>query len=159
MKADDPRLEKSRKEMFERVERMNALTLAVLHSHLLTEQCMGDYLIATGKKPKWVRKQTFKNKMERCKKLAKNERGSEWWGVLGAANQLRNTIAHTLSSDRIAEKMKLLKEQYFACMTAEQTAGLADQPDDYIAQALSSRSLINTGGNQRRHRRHRLVFG
>jgi hypothetical protein len=60
---------------------------------------------------------------------------AELWGVLDAANQLRNTIAHTLSSDNIAEKMKQLKDRYLACLTAEQAAGLADQSDDYIAQS------------------------
>jgi hypothetical protein len=135
VKTDDPRLEKSRKEMFERVEKMNALTLAVLRSHLLAEQCMGDYIIASGKKPKWVQKQEFWTKMERCKKLAKDEGDGELWGVLDAANQLRNTIAHTLSSDKIAEKMRQLKDRFLACLTAEQAAGLADQSDDYIAQS------------------------
>jgi hypothetical protein len=135
MKTDDPRLEKRRQEMFERVEKMNALTLAVLRSHLLAEQCMGDYIVASGKKPKWVQKQKFSTKMERCKKLAKDEGDGELWGVLNAANQLRNTIAHTLSSEKIAEKMRQLKDRYLACLTAEQAAGLADQSDDYIAQS------------------------
>jgi hypothetical protein len=121
--------------MFERVEKMSALTLAVLRSHLLAEQCMGDYIVALGKKPKWVQKQKFSTKMERCKRLAKDEGGDELWGVLNAANQLRNTIAHSLSSEKIAEKMRQLKDQYLACLTAEQAAGLADQSDDYIAQS------------------------
>jgi hypothetical protein len=34
------------------VEKMNALVLAVLRSHLLAGQCMGDHIIASGKKPK-----------------------------------------------------------------------------------------------------------
>jgi hypothetical protein len=70
MKTDDPSLEKRRQEMFERVGKMNALTLAVLRSHLLAEQCMGDYII----------KQKFSAKMERCKKLAKDEGDGELWG-------------------------------------------------------------------------------
>jgi hypothetical protein len=65
MKSDDPRLEKTRQEMFDRVEKMNALTLAVLRSHLLAEQCMSEYIVASGKKPKWVQKQKFSTKMER----------------------------------------------------------------------------------------------
>jgi hypothetical protein len=36
--------------------------------------------------------------------------------VLDAANQLRN-IAPTLSIEKIAEKMKQLKERYFAFLT------------------------------------------
>jgi hypothetical protein len=135
VKTDDPRLEKSRQEMFERVEKMNALTLSVLRSHLLAEQCMGDYIIARGKKPKWVQKQKFSTKMERCKKLAKDEGDDELWRILDAANQLRNTIAHTLSSDKIAEKMKQLRDRYLAFLTAEQAAGLADRSDAYIAES------------------------
>jgi hypothetical protein len=40
MKTDDPRLEKARKEMLERIDKMDKLTLAMLRSHLLAEQCM-----------------------------------------------------------------------------------------------------------------------
>jgi recombination DNA repair RAD52 pathway protein len=106
MKTDDPSLEKRRQEMFERVGKMNALTLAVLRSHLLAEQCMGDYII----------KQKFSAKMERCKKLAKDEGDGELWGgVLNAANQLRNTIAHTLSPEKITEKMSQLKPPVGRC--------------------------------------------
>jgi hypothetical protein len=150
VETDDPRLEKSRKEMFERVKKMNALTLAALRSHLLAEQCMGDYIIASGKKPKWVRRQKFSTKIERCKKLVEDEGDGELWGVLDAANQLRNTIAHTLSSDMIAEKMKQLKDRYLACLTAEQAAGLADQSDDYIAESacLTCAGFIVTLTNQ-----------
>jgi hypothetical protein len=79
-------------------------------------------------------KQRFSTKMERCKKLAGNEGDDKLWGVLDAANQLRNTIAHTSSADKIADKMKQLKERFLACLTAEQAAALAGQPDDYIAQ-------------------------
>jgi hypothetical protein len=105
MKTDDPGLEKRRQEMFERAEKLDALTLAVLRSHLLAEQCMGEYIVASGKKPKWVQREKFSTKMELSKKLAKAEGDGELWGVLSAANQLRNTIAHDLSSDKIAEKM------------------------------------------------------
>jgi hypothetical protein len=134
VKTDDPRLEKSRNEMIERIEKMSALTLAVLRSHLLAEQCMGDYIIASGTKPKWLRKANFFDKMNRWKTLAKEEGDDGLWGVLNDANQLRNTIAHSLSSEKIAERMKKLKERYLACLTKEQADGLADQPDDYVAQ-------------------------
>ncbi len=40
MRADDPRLEESRKKLFERVERVNDLILAVLKNHLVVEQFM-----------------------------------------------------------------------------------------------------------------------
>ena len=38
----------------------------------------------------------------------------------------------------IAEKMKQLKERYFAFLTEEQAAGLFGQPDDYIAMSACS---------------------
>jgi hypothetical protein len=135
VKADDPRLEQSRQEMFERAAKMDALSLAVLRSHLLAEQSMGDYLLANGKKPNWVKKQNFRAKMETCKRFAKEDGANELWGVLNAANQLRNKIAHTLLSDKIAGKMKQLKDRYLACLTAKQAADLALQSDDYIAQS------------------------
>jgi hypothetical protein len=40
VKTDDPRLENARKEMKERVEKYNALTLSVIKSHLAVEQAM-----------------------------------------------------------------------------------------------------------------------
>jgi hypothetical protein len=135
MKTDDPRLEKARREMFERIDKMDKLTLATLRSHLLAEQCMNDYIVDSGVKRKWLRKKSFSDKMQKCKMLAKEEGKNPLWDVLEAANQLRNTIAHTLSMDRIAEKMAQLEENYLASLTEKQAAGLKDQPDDFIAQS------------------------
>lgn len=135
MKTDDPRLEKARKEMLERVEKMDKLTLSTLRSHLLAEQCMNDYIIASGVKRKWLRKKSFWDKMQRCKLLAKEEGKDALWDVLDSANQLRNTIAHTLSMDEIADKMARLKEKYLAAQTEQQASGLKDQSDDFIAQS------------------------
>jgi hypothetical protein len=73
--------------------------------------------------------------MLKCRVLAKEEGKDPMWDVLEATNQLRNAIAHTLSIDEIADKMARLREKYFACLTEEQTAGLKDQPDDFIAQS------------------------
>ena len=114
---------------------MDKLTLSTLRSHLLAEQCMNDYIVASGVKRKWLRKKSFSDKMQKCKLLAKEECKDVLWDVLDAANQLRNTIAHTLSIDTIADKMAQLKEKYLACMTEKQAAGLKDQPDDLIAQS------------------------
>jgi uncharacterized protein YutE (UPF0331/DUF86 family) len=88
---------------------------------------MSDYILSSGVKRKWLREKTFSDKMQKCKMLNKEE------NVLKAANQLRNTIAHTLSTDKIADKMAQLKEKYFASLTEKQVAGLKDQPDDFIA--------------------------
>jgi hypothetical protein len=135
VKTDDLRLEKARKEMTERLEKMDKLTLATLRSHLLAEQCMEEYILASGVKPRWLRKKRFWDKMQKCKRLAKEEGNDSLWGVLDAANQLRNAIAHTLSADEISAKMAALKEKYLACLTEQQAAGLKDQTDDVIAQS------------------------
>ena len=133
MRTDDPRLEKARKEMLEHVDNMNKLSLATLRSHLLAEQCMGDYIVASGVKDKWLRKKPFKDKIAKCKVLAKEESKDPLWHVLEAANQLRNTIAHTRSTDKITDSMAQLKSKYLASLTENQAAGLKDQPDDVIA--------------------------
>jgi hypothetical protein len=135
MKSDDPQLEKARKEMFARIDKMDKLTLATLRSHLLAEQCMNDYILASGGKRTWLRKKGFKEKMAKCKMHSKEESKDPLWDVLEAANQLRNTIAHSLSMDKIAEKMAELKGKYLASLTKEQAAGEEGQPDDYIAQS------------------------
>lgn len=135
MKADDPRLEKARKEMLERNDKMDKLTLATLRSHLIGEQSMNDYIVARGVKRKWLLKKTFWQKMQKCKLLSKEERNDPLWDVLDAANQLRNAIAHTLSIEKISDKMAQLKEKYLESLTEEQAAGLKDQPDDYLAQS------------------------
>jgi hypothetical protein len=135
VEIDDPRLVKAREKMFERAKKMDALTLAVLRSHLLAEQCMNEFIAAKGVKRKWLGRATFADKVKKCKLIAKTERDDPLWEVLYGANQLRNTIAHSLSSERIAEKMKQLRERYYAALTPEQAAGLADQSDDYVAQS------------------------
>jgi len=61
--------------------------------------------------------------MAKCKLLAKDESDAALWDVLDAANQLRNTIAHSLSVEKIAEKMKQLKERYFAFLTGGTSSG------------------------------------
>jgi hypothetical protein len=135
MKTDDPRLEQARKDMRERIDKMDKLTLATLRSHLVAEQCMNDYIVASGGKRKWLRKKGFSDKMQKCRMLAKEEGKDPLWGVLEAANQLRNTIAHSLSADKIAERMAKLKEKFLACLTERQVADLKDQPDDFVAES------------------------
>ena len=133
MKTDDPRLEKARKEMQERSDKMDKLTLAALRSHLVAEQSMNEYIVARGVKRKWLLNQTFSKKMKKCKLLSKDENNDPLWDVLDSANQLRNAIAHTLSMEKISDKMAQLREKYLASLTEEQAEGLKDQPDDYIA--------------------------
>lgn len=121
--------------MFERSEKLDALTLSVLRSHLLAEQCMNDYIRANGVKRKWIRDATFDDKMTKCKLIAKEHQEDPLWGVLKAVNLLRNTIAHSLVMDKIEQRMKELKEIYFNAVTPKQAEGLAGQKDDYIAQS------------------------
>jgi hypothetical protein len=135
MKTDDPRLEESRKKMFERVEKMNALTIAVLRSHLLAEQCMNDFILASGVKRKWLKKATFDEKLQKCKVITVREKDDPLWGVLKSANILRNAIAHTSDVDRIGLRMNDLKVVYLAALTPQQAQDLAEQPDDYVAQS------------------------
>jgi hypothetical protein len=135
MKTDDPKLEEIRKTMIERVEKMNALTIAVLRSHLLAEQCMNDFLVASGVKRRWLKEATFDDKLQKCKLIAKKERDDPLWGVLKSANLLRNTIAHTLDAEKIEQRMKELREIYQAALTPQQAEGVGGQPDDYIAQS------------------------
>jgi hypothetical protein len=99
---------------------------------------MIDYILANGVKRKWFSKKTFWHKMEKCKRLAKKEGKDLLWGVLSAANELRNKIAHTLEADKIADKMARLKEKYLASLTEKQADDLKGQPDDYIAMSACS---------------------
>lgn len=137
MKSDDPELEKRRQEMIDRVQKMDALILSILKAHLLAEKCMEDYILASGFKKRWLNKR-FSEKMKKCRTLAKSESVDPLWGVLEAANDLRNIVAHTLETEKINEKMSVLKTKYFACLTEKQADGLKDQPDDFIAMSACS---------------------
>lgn len=137
MKLDDPELEKRRQEMFDRALKMDALILSILKTHILTEKCMEDYLLASGLKKRWLNKR-FSDKMKKCKTLSKEEAKDPLWDVLQAANDLRNTVAHTLEIEKIKVKMAELKDKYFACLTEKQVDGLREQPDDYVAMSACS---------------------
>lgn len=104
MKTDDSRLETARTEVLERNEKMDALTLATLRSHLIAEQSMNDFIVARGVNRKWLLDKTFWQKMQKCKLLSKEERNDPLWDVLDATNQLRNAMAHTLSIEKINKK-------------------------------------------------------
>ena len=99
---------------------------------------MNDYLTANGVKRRWFRKKTFWDKMQKGKLVAKDEGKDLLWDVLDAANQLRNTIAHSLSIDKIEAKMATLKDKYLGLLTEKQAAGLKGQSDDFIAMSACS---------------------
>jgi hypothetical protein len=51
---------------FKRMENLDRLTLSVLRAHLGAEQCLNDYLKASGVKRKWFKNKTFWDKTQRA---------------------------------------------------------------------------------------------
>jgi hypothetical protein len=129
MKADDPRLEKSRQEAIERVNRINEMMLTVLKNHLAVEQLMDEFLTASGKKPKG----TFADKAQHCQNLKPPEVEAAVWTMLTKANQLRNKIAHTLDQPEIQVKMDDLRVAYLAALSDQQRPHLENLDDVRIA--------------------------
>ncbi|TYL83157.1 hypothetical protein [Bradyrhizobium cytisi] len=138
MKFDDPEFQQRIAEARQRAENMNALTLSILRNHLEAEQIMNDYITTNGVSKRKLRRMKFSDKMEKCKLFAKGEENEPWWGILNAANSLRNTIAHNLDADKIDRRMADLKEKYLATMTWENAALIENEPDDYIAMMACS---------------------
>jgi hypothetical protein len=130
VKADDPRLEESRKKALERVQKVNDIILAVLKNHLVVEQFMNDFLGVSGRKH---RRLTFDEKSKRCKGLNPAEIGPPIWKVLDAGNALRNKIAHTLDQSQIQSKMDELRAAFLAALTPEQAEGMKELDDARIA--------------------------
>jgi hypothetical protein len=116
MKADDPRLEKSRQEAIARVARVNEMMVTVLKSHIVVEQFMDEFLAVSGRKPKG----TFADKAQSCQDLKPPEIEPALWEVLKKANLLRNKIAHTLDHAEIQVKMDRLRAAYLAALSDQQ---------------------------------------
>jgi len=116
MKADDPRLEKSRKEAIERVNRVNEMMVTVLKNHLVVEQFIDEFLKASGKKANG----SFADKAQYCQSLKPPEIDPSIWKVLTAVNQLRNKIAHTLDQEEIKTKMGEVRAAYLAALSDQQ---------------------------------------
>jgi len=136
MKFDDARLEQSRREAEDRIRNFNTLTLAVIRSHLLIEQTMDNFLEAALFHPEYVCKTFgFDQKVKLCRSMCFNEDGDQIWKVVKAANELRNTIAHSLDQVQITAKMKKLREVYLAVLTPEQAKEAEKLPDHQIAEA------------------------
>jgi hypothetical protein len=129
MKADDPRFEKSRQEAIERVNRVNEFVLAVLKNHLVLEQFMDEFLIASGKKAKG----SFADKALHCQNLMPPEVDPPVWKMLTHANQLRNKIAHTLDQAEIKLKMDELRAAYLAALSPEQRKAAENLDDAKVA--------------------------
>src|SRR5262245_41095830 len=104
MKTDDPRLESSRKAMFERVEKYNALVLAVIKVHLAIEQAMDDFISASVSNPQYITEDNrfmFAAKANICLSLSYGQHIDNMWSVLWAMNVLRNQVSHSDESDKI----------------------------------------------------------
>jgi hypothetical protein len=136
MKLDDARLEQSHREAQERIRSFNTLTLAVIRSHLLIEQTMDNFLAAALFHPEYVCKTFgFDQKVKLCRSMCFNENGDQIWKIAKAANELRNTIAHSLDQHQITGKMKKLREVYLAVLTPEQAREAEKLHDHQIAEA------------------------
>jgi len=131
MKTDDPRLEKSRKEAIERVNRVNEMMVTVLKNHLVIEQFMDDLLTTSGKKADGG----FVDKMRLCESLKPPEIDPPIWKVLTAANQLWNKIAHTLDQAEIKTKMDKVRTTYLAALSDQQRPHSEKLDDVRIAAA------------------------
>lgn len=131
MKTDDPRLEKSRKEVIERVSRVNAMTLTVLMNHLVVEQFMDEFLTAFGEKANG----SFADKALHCQNLKPPEIDPPIWNVLTAANQLRNKIAHTLDQAEIKTTVDEVRAAYLAALSDQQRPYSEKLDDVHIADA------------------------
>jgi hypothetical protein len=124
MKADDPRLEKSRQQAIARVARVNEMMVTVLKSHIVVEQFMDEFLAVSGRKPKG----TFADKAQSCQDLKPPEIEPALWEVLKKANLLRNKIAHTLDHAEIQVKMDGLRAAYLAALSDQPTGQSSDVP-------------------------------
>jgi hypothetical protein len=131
MKADDPRLEKARQEAIERVKRVDEMMVTVLKNHLVVEQFMDEFLLASGKKADGK----FSDKIDRCRGLKPPEFTDKDWAVLSKANQLRNKIGHTLDQAEIKAKMDEVRVAYLAALSDEQRPHSEKLDDVRIAAA------------------------
>jgi len=70
----------------------------VLKNHLVVEQIMHEFLLASGKKAN----DSFADKAQHCQNLKPPELDPPVWKVLTHANRLRNKIAHTLDDPNVS---------------------------------------------------------
>jgi hypothetical protein len=133
MKTDDPKLEKAREQLFERIKKYDEMMLTVFKSHLGCEQFLNELLSATSKR--W-KKRPFAGKIDIAKTLYLSEIEPPIWKVLEAGNKLRNQIAHSPDEAKIGAKMAALRSAYLAALTPEQARG-CEKLDDIQIVVLS----------------------
>lgn len=129
MRTDDPRLEKAREQMFERIKKYDEMMLTVFKNHLGCEQFLNELLSASSKP--WKKKRCA-GKIDVAKKLNLTEFEPAIWDVLEAGNKLRNQIAHSPDESKIAAKMAALRKAYLAAITPEQAKGCENLDDTRI---------------------------
>jgi hypothetical protein len=86
VKTDDERLEKSRKEMQERIEKMDSLALTVSKGHLAIEQCMDDLISAALPHPESVLTEnrfSFSRKGHICQALSLGQQATRFGRCFG----------------------------------------------------------------------------
>ena len=141
MRIDDPRLEASRKTMFERIENYNAIVLAVTKGHLAIEDAIDAYIEASASNPHYIVDETrfmFALKANICLSLCAEHHIDNIWSVLWAMNALRNKVAHTQELDKIQGQMDNLRKVLNNILTPQQVKSLEKQPDHYIVVHASS---------------------
>ena len=126
MRTDDPRLEKSREQLFERVKKYDEMMLIVIKNHLGCEQFLNELLSALSKP--WKKKRCA-GKIDIAKKLNLTEIEPPIWQVLEAGNRLRNQIAHSPDEGKIAAKMAAFRKAYIAALTPEQAKACENLDD------------------------------
>jgi hypothetical protein len=132
MNSADPRLEKSRKELLERIKKIDELMLILLKYHVGLEQFLSKFLEASGKAPEDL---SFYQKVDESEGLNPSEVDTAIWEVLYAANELRNKIAHTFDQAKIKTKMDALRAAYLAALTPTQAETSKALDDAKIAVA------------------------
>ncbi len=129
MKTDDPKLEKAREQLFERIKKYDEMMLTVFKNHLGCEQFLNELLSASSRRWKG---RTCGGKIDIAKTLNLPEIEPSIWKALEAGNKLRNQIAHSPDEGKIAAKMASFREAYVAALTPEQARGCENLNDIQI---------------------------
>lgn len=125
MKADDPKLEQSRKQAHERLQRINDMMLTVLKNHIMVEQFLNDFLAAS----KRSRKHSFAGKIDIAERLEPKEIDGPVWQLLRDCNKLRNQIAHQFDESKAHACIAAVRKSYQAALTPRQAEAVKELND------------------------------
>lgn len=137
MDIDDPRLEAKRKEIEERIEKLDSLTLAVIKAHHVLEDLIDEFLGLSFSYYKSVGRLMYANKIRQCRAMSFNESTNRCWHILGCLNGLRNALAHDRDGEGVEEQMRTFKSAYLDSLTEQQRKGMDEQPDETIVVSAS----------------------